>query len=366
MYKRQLRIRLSDLGLPKNITLENLQSYVNSIISQISSIQGEKENVRSEIKRTTQHISNLIKESKCPLCLQNLPSDYKDRLMKQFYQEISDYRQQLTELENNIRELELLRNTLFTVFSSLQAIHSERGEIIRQMENEKKLLKEALQELNEKERDVEVLKKELIDLESKIAEFDYSMLEDAQKSYEEALEGYSNLKYRVQNLEEQKKEIMLRLENLEEQLNVAQKKLKRLEKVKKTLDFIEEIRQAYRSIQPKIRGDFVSYLERIVQQILDDLAGSEGPSFTIRVDENYTPIINGEEGYERSALNLSGGERTFLAFAYRLGIGQLIMHIRSGHGLSLLLLDEPTESLGREDGSIDRLAEILSLSLIHI
>ncbi|MEM2309019.1 MAG: hypothetical protein QXV71_00780, partial [Candidatus Bathyarchaeia archaeon] len=46
--------------------------------------------------------------------------------------------------------------------------------------------------------------------------------------------------------------------------------------------------------------------------------------------------------------------------AYRLGIGQLIMHLKSGRGLSMLLLDEPTESLGREDGSIDRLAEMLS------
>ncbi|MCK4320378.1 hypothetical protein KAW11_02080, partial [Candidatus Bathyarchaeota archaeon] len=29
-------------------------------------------------------------------------------------------------------------------------------------------------------------------------------------------------------------------------------------------------------------------------------------------------------------------------------------------GLYLLLLDEPTESLGREDGSVDRLAEAIS------
>ncbi|MEM2914988.1 MAG: hypothetical protein QXH91_06290 [Candidatus Bathyarchaeia archaeon] len=49
-----------------------------------------------------------------------------------------------------------------------------------------------------------------------------------------------------------------------------------------------------------------------------------------------------------------------LAFAYRIGIGQLIMQWRSGHGLRMLLLDEPTESLGREDGSIDRLAESIS------
>ena len=36
------------------------------------------------------------------------------------------------------------------------------------------------------------------------------------------------------------------------------------------------------------------------------------------------------------------------------------MQSGTGHGLSMVLLDEPTESLGREDDSIDRLAEAMS------
>jgi DNA repair exonuclease SbcCD ATPase subunit len=36
------------------------------------------------------------------------------------------------------------------------------------------------------------------------------------------------------------------------------------------------------------------------------------------------------------------------------------MQSRTGHGLYMLLLDEPTESLGREDGSVERLAEAVS------
>jgi exonuclease SbcC len=78
------------------------------------------------------------------------------------------------------------------------------------------------------------------------------------------------------------------------------------------------------------------------------------------IDETYTPCVKSESGVEREVSNLSGGERTLLAFAYRLGLGQLIMQSRTGHGLSMLLLDEPTESLGREDGSIEHLAEAIS------
>ena len=89
------------------------------------------------------------------------------------------------------------------------------------------------------------------------------------------------------------------------------------------------------------------------------MTGEESSLLQIKIDETYSPIVI-SEGYKREVSNLSGGERTLLAFAYRLGIGQLIMQSRTGFGLHLLILDEPTESLGREDGSIDRLAEAIS------
>jgi exonuclease SbcC len=102
----------------------------------------------------------------------------------------------------------------------------------------------------------------------------------------------------------------------------------------------------------------VRVLERVVQQVLDDLVG-EGSLLSVVIDETYTPYVQSEDGFERDVSNLSGGERTLLAFAYRLGLGQLIMQSKTGHGLQMLMLDEPTESLGREDGSVDRLAEAI-------
>ena len=60
-----------------------------------------------------------------------------------------------------------------------------------------------------------------------------------------------------------------------------------------------------------------------------------------------------------TACGLSG-PRGFKSHSRRHRARQLIMQSRTGHGLSMLLLDEPTESLGREDGSIERLAEGIS------
>jgi exonuclease SbcC len=123
---------------------------------------------------------------------------------------------------------------------------------------------------------------------------------------------------------------------------------------------LSAIRAAYRSIQPKLRSEFVKVLRNVVQQVLDRLAGGEAQMLNVVVDENYTPYVKSDSGVDREVANLSGGERTLVAFAYRLGLGQLIMQSRTGHGLGMLLLDEPTENLGTEDGSITRLAEAIS------
>jgi len=161
-------------------------------------------------------------------------------------------------------------------------------------------------------------------------------------------------------MERRKEDIGLRMDDLKERLDHAHQKIGRMEKIEKILEVIDTVRGAYRSIQPKLRSEFVTYLQRTVQQELDELVGPAGPSLTVKIDETYTPFVSGEEGYEREVSNISGGERTLLAFAYRIGLGQLIMQSRTGHGLYMLLLDEPTESLGREDGSVDRLAEAIS------
>jgi exonuclease SbcC len=156
-----------------------------------------------------------------------------------------------------------------------------------------------------------------------------------------------------------KQDLTRRIDEVKERIDQAQQKVERMQRVGKSIEAISAIRDAYRGIQPKLRSEFVKVLRNFVQQVLDKLVG-EGAMLNVSIDDTYTPYVLSEGGIQREVSNLSGGERTLLAFAYRLGLGQLIMQSRTGHGLSMLLLDEPTESLGREDGSIDRLAEAIS------
>jgi exonuclease SbcC len=163
----------------------------------------------------------------------------------------------------------------------------------------------------------------------------------------------------MERLEQRKTDLSLRVDDLKERLDNAQKNIERKEKIDKLLGVVDRIRAAYRSVQPKLRSEFVKYLQSTVQNVLDSLVGDLGPTLNLEIDETYSPFVY-SESHRREVSNLSGGERTLLAFAYRIGLGQLIMQSRTGHGLYMLLLDEPTESLGREDGSVERLAEAVS------
>jgi len=204
------------------------------------------------------------------------------------------------------------------------------------------------------------MREQLEALRVEISKLDVSQFEAAKTWKNQAQDQFYTIQSDLRAKEDSKKYLVKRLDETKERIDQAQQKIERMEKIVKVVEIIGGIRDAYRSIQPKLRSEFVKVLRNFVQQVLDSLVGGEGPMINVLIDETYTPYVKSESGVEREVSNLSGGERTLLAFAYRLGLGQLIMQSRTGHGLSMLLLDEPTESLGREDGSIDRLAEAIS------
>jgi len=234
------------------------------------------------------------------------------------------------------------------------------GDLKTRIDEESQALNELSQEFERKQRLEKEMREQLEALRVEISKLDLSQLETAKTQKNQAQDHFYTFQSDLRAKEDSKKYLVKRLDETKERIDQAQQKIERMEKIAKVVEIISGIRDAYRSIQPKLRSEFVKVLRNFVQQVLDSLVGGEGSLINVLIDETYTPYVKSESGVEREVSNLSGGERTLLAFAYRLGLGQLIMQSRTGHGLSMLLLDEPTESLGREDGSIDRLAEAIS------
>ncbi len=354
------RSELQKIDFDPNSTVEELRRRLDSFDEQMTSKKAEQEATRNENQTSKQRMSDLNAESRCPLCLQPLTDDYKAHMLKHIEEESVDREKRLNELQKNVKELETLRSTASRAFSNLQS-YLPQIQALKERIAEEKESKDGLEkEFQTQQSQEKSLRAQLESVRREIAKFDIAELEDVRKLHETSLDQYHASKAKLESSESRKKEVSLRVEDFRERLERAQQKMDRVKKIEGLLETVSGIRDAYRGIQPKLRTEFVKILERVIQQVLDSLVGEEGSALFASIDETYTPSIKSQEGYKREVSHISGGERTLLAFAYRFALGQLIMQARTGHGLQMLLLDEPTESLGREDHSVDRLAEAIA------
>ena len=351
---------LEDAGFTINQPVEALRAQLVAFDGKLSDLRAEQEatmqNLRADKKRT----ESLSMESRCPLCLQSLNDQYKTGLIERIQQENAGRQDKIKQLQGEIEKMRRTKSVANEALSNLQTLMMRSEDLRTRISEEEENFGGLAVEIENKRRLEAELGAQLKALGFEISRFEISDLEAARLHREQAFTQYYHIEADLRTKEDRKEALMRRLDEVKERIDHAQEKIERMQKITRAVEVLGAIRDAYRSIQPKLRSEFVKVLRNFVQQVLDGLAGEEASPLNVIVDETYTPYVKNESATDRDVTNLSGGERTMLAFAYRLGLGQLIMQSRTGHGLSMLLLDEPTESLGREDGSINRLAEAIS------
>ncbi|HLN88734.1 MAG TPA: SMC family ATPase [Candidatus Binatia bacterium] len=353
-------IKLEQAGLPPNLPMEQLGSCLAGVDDKISSLKAEQEATSRSMQTDQKRVGELANESKCPLCVQPLTGDYKTGLLQRIHQENVEREKIISQLKITVANLQKTKVIAQEALTSLQTCQTRDADLKARIEEEENNLTNLSTELEEKQKLDTDLRLQLEMVQFEIGKFNLSDLEEARLHKEQAFKQYYVAESDLRTKENRKKDLAQRLDEAKERINLAQEKLERMEQIRKTVEVLGAIRDAYRSIQPKLRCEFVKVLRNFVQQVLDGLVGGETPVLNVVIDETYTPYVKSETGVDREVSNLSGGERTLLAFAYRLGLGQLIMQSKTGHGLGMLMLDEPTENLGSEDGSIERLAEAIS------
>lgn len=352
--------KLEQAGLPIDLPPQTLHSCLSTFDDQISGLRADQEVTNRDLQTDKRRAATLAQENKCPLCIQPLDGEYKTNLMSRIEKENFEREKNLVQLRTQIDSMQKTKAAASDACANLQTCLTRAEELKNRLSEEETNLKSLTSEFEEKQRVEADLKMQLEQVQFEVGRFDSSELDAARAQREAAFRRYYVVDSELKTKESRKKDLFRRLDEIKERINVAQEKLERMEKNRKTVEVLGAIRDAYRSIQPKLRSEFVKVLRNYIQQVLDSLVGSEASMLNVVIDDTYTPYVKSEAGVGREVSNLSGGERTLLAFAYRLGLGQLIMQSRTGHGLSMLVLDEPTENLGSEDGSIERLAEAIS------
>lgn len=343
--------KLTTIGLQPNQSTEELTRIEQSLEDQERNIHGRQEGVKTEMQRGAEAKAMLEKESKCPICQRTLDEGYRNALIRQYEENQVEGQDQLKKLDAELAQLGEQRRIIKEVISTLTIAMPRKDDA-------GKTLDELSEQLAEKQRLQVQLGEQLASVTKEISKFTPEQLDEAtlvrEKMHEHFIGVKNRLEFGVRTVEERGK----RAEELKKRLDSAEEKVKRKLKLGRLLGTIGDFREAYKAIGPKLREELVLGLTRYIQRVLDDMTAGTERQYLVEIDENYTPSLR-EEEYWREVSLLSGGERTLLAFAYKIGLGQLIMEAR-GLSLDLLILDEPTESLGPEDGSIDRLADAIS------
>lgn len=113
--------------------------------------------------------------------------------------------------------------------------------------------------------------------------------------------------------------------------------------------FTPSIEDIEKYVLENIKEEFNQLFQRWFSILL------EAGDINVEVDENFIPIII-QGGYVLSIDSLSGGEKTAVAFAYRLALNTLIKKTADMRN-NLIILDEPTDGFGKEQ--LIKLSQVL-------
>jgi exonuclease SbcC len=135
----------------------------------------------------------------------------------------------------------------------------------------------------------------------------------------------------------------------------AQDKLKRLDEA------TEFMRETLKKAGPEVTKSYVAHISVEANQLFREITGEAGR--TLRWTSDYEIVVE-EGGYERSFVNLSGGEQMAAALAVRLALLKQLSDIR------VAFFDEPTvnmdaerrENLARQIGQVRHFDQLFIIS----
>jgi len=332
-----------------------LKSFEEAYIPLASSIQ-IIETKRRELENVKSKISGL---NKCPTCLQDVDEVYKKTIINQKDQELS-----MLELQKS-SNLKMKEELMQKIEQTKKQINAFRGAL-----SETEILRVKLQQTKEKEeridyierqknsaiKDIEILRKQTVELEKVIAEYRrYSEVFDYKnKEMQKIISGENKF---LINRAELKKEVQF----LEIQIKIIENEIKELEKIAEKISYLKEIEfwinnkfidlvlYTERNVMLKLREEFSELFSNWFSILVSD-------SISVRLDESFSPVIQ-QNDYEIDYNYLSGGERTAIALAYRLALNQVINSLLSKiKTKDIVILDEPTD--GFSDSQLDKMRDI--------
>ena len=297
----------------------------------------------------------------CPLCEQDVTQDHKESVFKRQEAEKQKF---MTDLAARKKEEEEAQKKLQLRKNSLDALTKKENELAvmkmveKQIEEKKKQLSELAEEQERLKKEVGTLNTEKMEKQSLLKEIkvDEESFVVHKKELEVLQEGEKQLSVKIASYEKEAEGIQKLIAALEEEIQKKKALKKDQERILKLKNWFEEMFLKLMSIieqhvMVSIHSQFNEYFQSWFNMLIED------ETLSARLDDEFTPIVE-QNGYESSVGNLSGGERTSLALAYRLSLNKVVNDLVSTiKTKNIIILDEPTDGFSSEQ--LDKVRDVL-------
>ena len=320
--------------------MENLDVKIENIDKEIEKIEEINNNIKEYMKclndssKKYQKIFNLKREiEELRFEKQTLHVENEEKILKDMEKFEKDIRENIKLKEEYIKFENALSNNLWCN----EQIDSQKNKImslneeINSMKEKYDNKREELTSFERKLYSLQNVKKEYVNNKKLI-----DLIKDIQSIL---LQNQSSLMTKIKYLNE---EFAGYKEKMKE-IKIYKEKQRRLEETLLWINdfFIPSLENIEKHMMEAIRYRFEKQVRGLYSLLIED------PEFQISINETFDPILE-RDGLTQSYSQLSGGERTSIALAYRLALNKIVQEESKSDNNHLLILDEPTDGFSKE------------------
>ena len=340
------------------ITSEKL---LDSFLQELKDITKNIIEMKSKKLNSEEIRKNITQLDFCPLCKQNVLQEHKhgvlereEKIIKNLEEDLLSFAEKEKQLSSRIEDVKYLINDYKKIDMEYQ-LHKQKQldvsykiELLNNLKNEQEEIESLVKELT--------IKKEIIekDLEKiKEIEIDYNK---TKKDMGDSLQKQKDIEINLASLKKGYESAEKDLFYIKEEIEKKEKAQARLEYYIRLQDWIENfliniLDVMERKVMLKVHNEFNELFQNWFVMLMDN------ENIKVRLDEEFTPLID-QNNHDIEYENLSGGEKTACALAYRLALNQVINNIVSSiKTKDIIILDEPTDGFSSEQ--IEKIKYIL-------
>ncbi len=384
----------------------SLKLEIESLQRSLDAISNDVSRAEATIASSRKLEKNVLLSENCPVCLQPISEQHKSHFRSKVSSELSESERVISEKG---RERELVSGRLAAVKKGLDAVlESERSiaelsalsrqfsaqaeemaiqavpfpakpyEIkatIQKLSSASRILKDSARVqslIKEKMSNVDALRERISAIEIGIGELSgrISSARVSLQKYASVDSDYALIRSRLERLQQQEKELIVRkasldkeVENARSSISLLGQEIARKEDDKKALSGLSQLRnwidELFLNLMEVIEKNVMLRVYNEFNALFQNWFGilMEDETISARLDDTFTPVVE-VNGYEMPLENLSGGEKTSCALAYRLALNKVINDVITAVKTSdLLILDEPTDGFSSQQ--LEKVRDVL-------